>query len=56
MKKGNLTRKLSLSKETLRWLENGDELLHAAGGSNPTAWTQCRACLTYESSCCTQTC
>jgi hypothetical protein len=53
MKKGNLSKKLSLNKETLRGLERTEDLQAALGGSNPTAWTQCRACMTVESSCCT---
>jgi hypothetical protein len=56
MKKGRPAKKLTLNKETLRGLERGEELRLVAGGSNPTAWTQCRACQTVESSCCTQVC
>ena len=54
MEKRKRQKKLTLNKETLRLLEREDELRTVAGGTNPTAWTQCRQCMTYETSCCSQ--
>lgn len=43
MKKPNLTQKLTLSKETLRMLEN-DDLKAVAGGHSGTEATKCSKC------------